>query len=53
MCLLIHFVLKNVYVPFGNYKYYVSIFFMFELMSFEHGGGGWEGPIAYSLQKPK
>ena len=23
MCLLIHFVLKNAYVPFGNCKYYV------------------------------
>ena len=37
MCLLIHFVLKNVYVPFGNCKYYVSIFIRFELLSFEHG----------------
>ena len=27
MCLLIHFVLNNVYVPFGNCKYYVSIFY--------------------------
>ena len=26
MCLLTHFVLKNVYVPFRNCKYYVSIF---------------------------
>ena len=27
MCLLIHFVLKNVYVHYGNCKYYVSFFY--------------------------
>ena len=37
MCLLIHFVLKNVYVPFENFKYHVSIFYKLELLSFEHG----------------
>ena len=33
-CLLIHFVLKNVYVPFGNCKYYVLYFIRFELLSY-------------------
>ena len=37
MCLLIHFGIKNVYVPFGYCKYYVSVFIRFELLSFEHG----------------
>ena len=38
------FVLKNVYVPFGNLKYYVSIFYKFELLSFEHGN-----PISHKM----
>ena len=44
MCLPIHFVLNNVYVPFGNCKYYVAIT-RFELLSFEH-----VNPISHKLR---
>ena len=40
MCLLNHFVLKNVYVPFGSCKYYVSIFYkVADLFLFYYEGG--------------
>ena len=32
--LTIYFVLKNVYVPFGNYKYYVFIFYKVRVVEF-------------------
>ena len=44
MCLLIHFVLKNVYVPSGNCKYYVSIFYKVWVIEFEHSN-----PISHKI----
>ena len=38
------FVLKYVYVPFGNCKYYFLSFIWFELLSFEHGN-----PISHKM----
>ena len=45
MCLLIHFVLKNVYVPFGTANIMFLSFIRFGLLSFEHGN-----PISHKMQ---